>query len=67
VLFAGSRSLIIPLSNSRLIDEFEFYIHPVIEGRELSLFNQIKNRAVVKLTKSFDRVITEHYLLHWIT
>lgn len=51
----GSRSLIIQLLNSNLIDELQICIHPLIEGRGLPLFDQIKGRTVFKLvkTKSF--------------
>lgn len=55
-IFVGSRSLIIQLLNSNLIDEFQICIHPVIEGKGLPLFDQIKNRIVFKLvnTKSLN-------------
>ncbi len=48
----GSRSLIIQLLNSNLIDEFQICIHPIIEGNGLRLFDQIKNRIMLKLIKS---------------
>ena len=52
----GSRSLIIQLLNDNLIDELQICIHPVIEGRGLHLFDQIKDRIFLKLikTKPFD-------------
>ena len=55
-ILVGSRSLIIQLLNSNLIDEFQICIHPVIEGKGLLLFDQIKERIVLKLvkTKSLD-------------
>lgn len=48
----GSRSLIIQLLNSNLIDEFQICVHPIIEGKGLRLFDQIKDRIVLKLTKT---------------
>jgi len=51
-ILVGSRSLIIQLLNSSLIDEFQICIHPVIEGKGLLLFDQIKDRIVLKLTKT---------------
>jgi dihydrofolate reductase len=51
-IFAGSRSLIIQLLNSNLIDEFQICIHPVIEGKGLPLFDQIKERTIFNLIKT---------------
>ena len=51
-IFVGSRSLIIQLLNSKLIDEFQICIHPVIEGKGLPLFDQIKDRAIFILIKT---------------
>jgi dihydrofolate reductase len=51
-ILIGSRSLIIQLLNDNLIDEFQICIHPVIEGQGLRLFDQIKNRVMLKLTKT---------------
>jgi dihydrofolate reductase len=51
-ILVGSRSLIIQLLNSNLIDEFQICIHPIIEGKGLPLFDQIKDRAVFKLIKT---------------
>lgn len=48
----GSRSLIIQLLNLNLIDEFQLCIHPVIEGKGLPLFNQIKTRTYFRLLKT---------------
>jgi dihydrofolate reductase len=55
-ILVGSRSLIIQLLNSNLIDEFQICIHPVIEGKGLLLFDQIKDRILLKLiqTKSLN-------------
>ena len=51
-ILVGSRSLIIQLLNSHLIDEFQICIHPIIEGKGLPLFDQIKDRIVFKLNKT---------------
>lgn len=51
-ILVGSRSLIIQLLNDNLIDEFQICIHPVIQGKGLLLFDQIKDRIVLKLTKT---------------
>lgn len=48
----GSRSLIIQLLNSNLIDEFQICIHPVIERKGLRLFDQIKDKITLKLHKT---------------
>ena len=62
-IFVGSRSLIIQLLNSNLIDEFQICIHPVLEGKGLPLFDQIKDRIVFKLvkTKSLNSGATVFY------
>ena len=62
-IFIGSRSLIVQLLNSNLIDEFQLCIHPVLEGKGLPLFDQIKDRTVFKLikTKSFKSGATVLY------
>ncbi len=51
-ILVGSRSLIIQLLNSNLIDELQICIHPVIEGKGLLLFDQIRDRIVLKLIKT---------------
>jgi dihydrofolate reductase len=51
-ILVGSRSLIIQLLNSKLIDEFQICIHPVIEGKGLLLFDQIKDKIMLKLIKT---------------
>ena len=62
-ILVGSRSLIIQLLNSNLIDEFQICIHPVIEGKGSLLFDQIRNRIVLKLhkTKSLSSGATVFY------
>lgn len=51
-ILIGSRSLIIQLMNLNLIDEFQLCVHPVIVGMGLSLFENIKERTILKLTKT---------------
>ena len=51
-ILVGSRSLIIQLLNSKLIDELQICIHPVIEGKGLLLFDQITERIMLKLIKT---------------
>lgn len=62
-ILVGSRSLIIQLLNSNLIDEFQICIHPVIEGKGLRLFDQIENRIMLKLikTKTLNSGVTVFY------
>jgi len=48
-ILIGSRSLIIQLLNSNLIDEFQVCVHPIIEGKGLKLFDQITDRIMLKL------------------
>jgi dihydrofolate reductase len=51
-IFIGSRSLIVQLANLHLIDEFQLCIHPVLIGTGLPLFDEIKERTVLKLLKT---------------
>lgn len=51
-ILIGSRSLIIQLLNSNLIDELQICIHPIIEGKGLRLFDQIRNRIMLKLNNT---------------
>ncbi len=62
-ILISSRSLIIHLLNSNLIDEFQICIHPMVEGKGLKLFDQIKDRIIFKLikTKSLNSGVTIMY------
>jgi dihydrofolate reductase len=62
-ILVGSRSLIIQLLNSNLIDEFQICIHPIIEGKGLQLFDKIKERIMFNLirTKTFPSGVTIFY------
>jgi dihydrofolate reductase len=51
-ILVGSRSLIIQLMKLNLLDEFQLCIHPVIAGTGLPLFENIKDRTVLKLIKT---------------
>ena len=51
-ILAGSRSIIIQLLKLNLIDEFQLCVHPVIAGSGLSLFENINDRTILKLTKT---------------
>jgi dihydrofolate reductase len=55
-ILVGSRSLIIQLMNLNLLDEFQLCIHPLVEGKGLSLFENINDRIFFKLdkTKTFN-------------
>ena len=47
-ILIGSRSLIIQLLNSGLIDEFQIRVHPVIEGKGLKLFEELSGQVRLK-------------------
>ncbi|WP_245860700.1 dihydrofolate reductase family protein [Thermoflavifilum aggregans] len=51
-ILAGSRSLIIQLLNSNLVDEFQICIHPIIEGKGIRLFDDIKNSIKLRLIRT---------------
>lgn len=51
-ILIGSRSLIIQLMQLDLIDEFQLCIHPLIVGNGKPLFDDIKDRTVMKLLKT---------------
>ncbi|HLV23809.1 MAG TPA: dihydrofolate reductase family protein [Moheibacter sp.] len=55
-IFIGSRSLIIQLLKLNLIDELQLCIYPMVEGKGLALFEDIKDRIIFKLikTKTFN-------------
>jgi dihydrofolate reductase len=51
-VLVGSRSLIVQLTNLNLIDEYQLCVYPVIIGKGLPLFDQIKDRTIFKLLKT---------------
>ena len=64
-ILVGSRSLIIQLMKLNLLDEYQLCIHPVIAGTGLPLFENIKDRTVLKLikTKTFSGgAVTLYYV-----
>jgi dihydrofolate reductase len=51
-ILVGSRSLIVTLSNLKLIDEYQLCVHPIIAGKGLPLFEKINDRTMLKLLKT---------------
>ena len=51
-IFVGSRSLIIQLMKLNLVDEYQICVHPVIVGNGLPLFENVKDRTILKLIKT---------------
>jgi dihydrofolate reductase len=51
-ILVGSRSLIIQLMKVNLLDELQLCIHPVVAGAGLPLFENVKDRTVLKLIKT---------------
>jgi dihydrofolate reductase len=51
-ILVGSPSLIVSCMNLNLIDELQLCVHPVILGKGLSLFENIRDRIVLKLLKT---------------
>ncbi|HEX8545562.1 MAG TPA: dihydrofolate reductase family protein [Cytophagaceae bacterium] len=48
-IFVGSPSLIVQLTNLHLVDEYQMCVHPVIVGKGLPLFKNVKDRLTLKL------------------
>lgn len=51
-IFVGSRSLIMQLMDLNLIDEYQLCIQPVVAAKGSQLFDNVKERAIFKLTKT---------------
>ena len=51
-VFVCSPSLIVALTKSKLIDEYQLCIHPVIAGSGLPLFKTISDKIILKLSKT---------------
>ena len=51
-ILIGSRSLIVQLTNLKLVDEFQICIHPVILGKGLPLFEKLSERYMLELIKT---------------
>lgn len=62
-ILVGSRSLLVSLLNLNLIDEFQLCVQPIIAGKGLPLFENIKDRIELKLlkTKTFGCGAVIHY------
>lgn len=55
-VFIGSPGLIAQATNLKLIDEYQIMVHPVVVGKGLPLFKNIRERMELKLvnTKPFE-------------
>ena len=51
-VLVGSRSLILQLLQLGLLDELQLCVHPVIAGKGLPLFQEMKVRRVLRLVKT---------------
>src|SRR5439155_3898409 len=51
-IFAGSPSLIVSLTQLGLIDEYQLCVQPIILGKGLQLFKNIKDRIDLKLLRT---------------
>lgn len=51
-VLVGCRSLIIQLMKLNLIDEYQFCIHPIVEGKGMQLFENINDRVALKLVRT---------------
>jgi len=62
-ILVGSRSLIIQLMKLNLIDEYQLCVHPVVAGNGLPLFENIKERIILKLirSKTFSGAVILYY------
>lgn len=64
-IYVCSPSLIVELTDLKMIDEYQLCIHPVVAGGGLPLFKNIRQRVYLKLEKSevlgFGAVVL-HYL-----
>ena len=62
-ILAGSPSLIVALMQLDLVDEYQLCVQPIILGRGLPLFKNVKGRINLKLlkTKPFGSGAVTHY------
>lgn len=51
-IFVGCRSLIIQMLKLNLIDELQLCVHPVLAGQGLPLFENLKDRTMLKLSRT---------------
>jgi dihydrofolate reductase len=48
----GSGSIVSQLAQERLIDEFQIVVNPVVLGKGRTMFEGIRDRLTLKLTKT---------------
>lgn len=51
-IFICSPSLIVQLTQAKMIDEYQLCVHPVIAGRGLPLFQNVHEQVTLKLLKT---------------
>ncbi len=51
-VYAGSPSIIVALTNLKLVDEYQLVVHPVIAGSGLPLFKGMAEKVMLKLLKT---------------
>ncbi|MBG47331.1 MAG: dihydrofolate reductase [Pseudozobellia sp.] len=67
-ILIGSPSLIVLLTQLKLIDEYQLCVHPIIAGAGLPLFKNISDRVDLKLIKTTafkSGTVTSHYEPQW--
>jgi dihydrofolate reductase len=64
-VFVGSPSLILQLTNLKLIDEWQLCVHPVITGKGLPLFKDLNERMVFTLLKTETFKTSSHVLFYY--
>jgi dihydrofolate reductase len=52
MLFLGSGSIVSQLAQERLIDEYQILLNPVVLGKGKTMFEGVKDRFTLKLTKT---------------
>jgi dihydrofolate reductase len=52
ITILGSGSIVSQLAQERLIDEYQFVVNPVVLGEGRTMFDGIKDKLTLKLTKT---------------
>ncbi len=52
LVIMGSGSIVSQLAQERLIDEYQLIVNPIVLGKGRTLFEGVKNKQVLKLTKA---------------
>jgi dihydrofolate reductase len=52
LVILGSGSIVSQLAQERLIDEYQIVVHPIVLGKGRTLFETVKDKLTLKLTKS---------------